>query len=215
MKLIPDKEIVQIPIKDNGEKLVYIKDFCPEIVIRLGKYIKKEGKKFIKDSCFVRESVAKRLKVAQKYLPKGYRLMLRCGHRALNIQRKRYNWMYSKIKKKYPDWNKEKLKEETSKCIAPIDIVPPHSTGGAIDISIIAPNGRQLDMGTRLGEFNKKTYTNSNEISKTAKRNRKLLSSVMKKVGFVNYPTEWWHWSYGDRYWAAVLKKKYSIYKGI
>jgi zinc D-Ala-D-Ala dipeptidase len=18
----------------------------------------------------------------------------------------------------------------------------------------------------------------------------------------VNYPTEWWHWSYGDRYWA-------------
>jgi D-alanyl-D-alanine dipeptidase len=20
----------------------------------------------------------------------------------------------------------------------------------------------------------------------------------------VNYPTEWWHWSYGDRYWALM-----------
>ena len=20
----------------------------------------------------------------------------------------------------------------------------------------------------------------------------------------MNYPTEWWHWSYGDRYWALV-----------
>ena len=23
-------------------------------------------------------------------------------------------------------------------------------------------------------------------------------------AGFVNYPTEWWHWSFGDRYWAFV-----------
>jgi D-alanyl-D-alanine dipeptidase len=21
-------------------------------------------------------------------------------------------------------------------------------------------------------------------------------------AGLVNYPTEWWHWSFGDRYWA-------------
>jgi D-alanyl-D-alanine dipeptidase len=25
---------------------------------------------------------------------------------------------------------------------------------------------------------------------------------VLTAVGMVNYPTEWWHWSYGDRYWA-------------
>jgi hypothetical protein len=24
----------------------------------------------------------------------------------------------------------------------------------------------------------------------------------MQAHGFVNYPTEWWHFSYGDRYWA-------------
>ena len=215
MKLIPDKEIIKIPIKDNGEKLIYIKDFCPEIAIKLAPYIKKESKKIRKDAIFIRESVAKRLRVAQNNLPKGYRLMLRCGYRALSIQKKMYNRMYNKLKKKNPQWNKEKLKDETSKLIAPIDIVPPHSTGGAIDISIVNPHGKELDMGTKIGIFIKETYTDSNKISRTAKKNRKLLISVMKKAGFVNYPTEWWHWSYGDRYWAAVSKKKYSIYKGI
>ncbi|ABX41733.1 hypothetical protein Cphy_1358 [Lachnoclostridium phytofermentans ISDg] len=24
------------------------------------------------------------------------------------------------------------------------------------------------------------------------------------KGGFVNYPTEWWHWSYGGCYWAFL-----------
>jgi D-alanyl-D-alanine dipeptidase len=26
----------------------------------------------------------------------------------------------------------------------------------------------------------------------------------MTEAGFVNYPLEWWHWSYGDKYWARV-----------
>jgi len=215
MKLIPEKEIIKIPIKDNGEKLVYVKEFCPQIIINLALYIKKENKKSCKEATFVREGVAKRLVVAQNNLPKGYRLMLRCGYRTLSLQKKMYNKRYDKLKKENPQLSKEKLKDETSKFIAPIDIVPPHSTGGAIDISIIGPNRKELNMGTKIGTFTEETYTNSSKISKIAKKNRKMLISVMTKAGFVNYPTEWWHWSYGDRDWAAVLKKKYSIYGGI
>jgi D-alanyl-D-alanine dipeptidase len=215
MKLIPDKELIKIPIKDNGEKLVYVKDICPKIVIRLGTYIKKEGKKSCIDACSVREDAARRLKLAQSNLPKGYMLTLRCGHRSLTIQKKRYEWMYRKLKKKYPQWNVKKLREETSKCVAPPDIVPPHSTGGAIDLSIVGIDGKQLNMGTQLGRFSEKTYTSSKKISSISRKNRKMLISIMSKAGFVNYPTEWWHWSYGDRYWAAVLKRKYSIYDKI
>jgi D-alanyl-D-alanine dipeptidase len=123
--------------------------------------------------------------------------------------------MHNALKKKHLDWSMEKLKLETSKCVAPLDIVPPHSTGGAIDISIIGPDGRQLDMGSRLGRFTEKTYTGSNKIPLEARKNRSLLINVMTNFGFINYPTEWWHWSYGDQYWAAALKKKYSIYGGI
>ena len=215
MKLIPEKEIIKIPIKDNGERLVCVKEFCPQIIINLALYIKKENKKSCKKATFVRESVAKRLVVAQSNLPKGYRLMLCCGHRTLSIQKKMYDKRYDKLKKENPQLSKEKLKDETSKFIAPVDIVPPHSTGGAIDISIIGPNQKELNMGTKIGTFTEETYTNSSKISKIAKKNRKLLISVMTKAGFVNYPTEWWHWSYGDRDWAAVLKKKYSIYGSI
>jgi D-alanyl-D-alanine dipeptidase len=28
----------------------------------------------------------------------------------------------------------------------------------------------------------------------------------------VNYPTEWWHWSFGDRYWAYVTGTGRSHY---
>jgi len=31
-----------------------------------------------------------------------------------------------------------------------------------------------------------------------------LLGRVLGGAGLVNYPTEWWHWSYGDRYWALM-----------
>jgi D-alanyl-D-alanine dipeptidase len=141
--------------------------------------------------------------------------MLRCGHRSLSLQKKRYLWAYGNLKKKHPHWNPEKLRDETSKCVAPLDIIPPHSTGGAIDLSIIGPDGRQLDMGTHLGRFNETTHTNSNKISGLARKNRNLLIKVMTRAGFINYPTEWWHWSYGDQYWAAALKKKSSIYGGI
>ncbi|WP_281286552.1 M15 family metallopeptidase [Herbidospora galbida] len=31
-----------------------------------------------------------------------------------------------------------------------------------------------------------------------------MLGTALTEAGLVNYPTEWWHWSYGDRYWAHV-----------
>jgi D-alanyl-D-alanine dipeptidase len=31
-----------------------------------------------------------------------------------------------------------------------------------------------------------------------------VLGDALSGAGLVNYPTEWWHWSYGDRYWALV-----------
>jgi hypothetical protein len=47
-------------------------------------------------------------------------------------------------------------------------------------------------------------YMASPSISPEARANRQVLCGVLTKVGLVNYPTERWHWSYGDRYWAYV-----------
>lgn len=217
LKIIPDSELANIPIKDNGEPLVFINDFVPEVVVRAPKYIRKEGKKFIKQASMLRIGVAKRLKIAQKLLPHGYKLVLRSAYRSIAIQQITYQKTFNKMRTNNPEWSLDKLKNEVSKFVAPIDIVPPHSTGGALDVSIIGPNNKQLDMGTRMGQDSdlERTRTDSNQISATAFRNRKLLTKVMSSTGFINYPTEWWHWSYGDKYWAAKLKKKHSIYSSI
>lgn len=34
----------------------------------------------------------------------------------------------------------------------------------------------------------------------------------MTAAGFVNYPSEWWHWSYGDRYWAVCEKQPHALF---
>ena len=43
-------------------------------------------------------------------------------------------------------------------------------------------------------------------------RNRQLLYEVMTGVGFVNYPLEYWHYSYGDYYWAKANGVDSAIY---
>jgi D-alanyl-D-alanine dipeptidase len=35
---------------------------------------------------------------------------------------------------------------------------------------------------------------------------------VLDGAGLVNYPTEWWHWSFGDRYWALTTGAAAAVY---
>jgi zinc D-Ala-D-Ala dipeptidase len=35
---------------------------------------------------------------------------------------------------------------------------------------------------------------------------------VLCREGLVNYPTEWWHYSYGDRYWALATGAAAALY---
>ena len=38
---------------------------------------------------------------------------------------------------------------------------------------------------------------------------------VMTAAGLVNYPREWWHFSYGDRYWACVTGSAQARYGAV
>ncbi|QNP68429.1 dipeptidase [Streptomyces roseirectus] len=55
-------------------------------------------------------------------------------------------------------------------------------------------------------------YTHAANIGAEARANRRLLIDALGAVGLVNYPTEWWHWSYGDRYWAMVTGAACALY---
>ena len=71
-------------------------------------------------------------------------------------------------------------------------------------------------MGTAVNASPEETqgacYTQGGGIPGEATRNRGLLIGAMAAAGFVNYPTEWWHWSYGDRYRAYAFGKPAAIY---
>lgn len=207
--LISDSRILKVSIKENNEPLVDLQKF-PQILLDTRK-----GE--ASDSFFkLRESVLKKLLGAQKYLPKGIRFLVIEGHRLLSLQNKYFQNYSEKLFKNHPDWDKARIYKEASIFVAPPDIVPPHTTGGAVDLTLATEEGKELDMGTPMNispiRCDEACFTSAENISKEAKANRQLLIKAMSKAGFVNYPTEWWHWSYGDKYWAYFKKKSFAFY---
>jgi D-alanyl-D-alanine dipeptidase len=96
--------------------------------------------------------------------------------------------------------------------IADPKLSPPHASGGTFDLTIVNRKDEELDMGTKLNSVNSKSNTFNEKISKKQMANRLILFSTLEKVGFVNIPSEWWHYSYGDQYWAIYYKKAHAIY---
>ncbi|MEM0372860.1 MAG: M15 family metallopeptidase [archaeon] len=196
-----DKELKKkISVMDNGEPLVRIADACPGLSV----YWK---------NLMVREGVAKRLVKANSYLPKGYCLRVTDAYRSMKKQKELYEGFRRTMKKRHPKWSSKKLNEYCTVYVADPGLAPPHVTGGAVDVTVLGKNGRKLDMGP--SNLSSASRTFSEKISKKARNNRMILVKAMKKAGFVNYPLEWWHWSYGDRLWAYCKKKNHAIYGNV
>ena len=85
----------------------------------------------------------------------------------------------------------------------------PHSTGGAVDLTIIDPQGNLLEMGSEFDESSERSLPNYyvdrlDPSSRLAHENRELLSGAMSSAGFRRLTHEWWHFSFGDQNWAVL-----------
>jgi len=209
-------EIMKIPIQECEEELVDVKKKYKNVRVATGK----ECPQIHSDaSSFVRKTVAEKLRKAQSHLPNGIKFKILEGFRPISIQKKIFKERMDYLKKQNPKWNEKKLFRETAFFVAPWENTPPHSTGGAVDLTLVSTSGKELILGTNFKDVYDDIYDNScftdADVSKDAETNRKILISALKKAGFVNYPAEWWHWSYGDRYWAFFKKKNVAIYGSI
>ena len=74
----------------------------------------------------------------------------------------------------------------------------PHSRGVAIDLTLIGPNGKDLDMGTGFDAFTPLSHHGALAISPDAQRNRHILLGIMTTAGFDFYRNEWWHYQLFD-----------------
>jgi D-alanyl-D-alanine dipeptidase len=70
----------------------------------------------------------------------------------------------------------------------------PHSRGVAVDLTLIGPDGRDLDMGTAFDAFTPLSHHGNFDIPAAAQRNRHLLLGIMTAAGFDFYRNEWWHY---------------------
>ena len=70
----------------------------------------------------------------------------------------------------------------------------PHSRGVAIDLTLIASDGKELDMGTEFDAFTPLSHHGSIAIPAEPQRNRFLLLGLMSAAGWDFYGNEWWHY---------------------
>ncbi len=88
-----------------------------------------------------------------------------------------------------------------------LDTPPPHSTGAAIDITLVDDRGILVDMGSPIDEMSPRSKpqhfaNSSNPADQQYHHHRQLLCQIMNYAGFVRHPEEWWHFSIGDQLWA-------------
>lgn len=194
-------------IKDNKEPLVDIRKACPGVLIGVPRRILKEY------GALVRKSIAKMLNQAQKNLPKGIKPLIEEAWRPVWYQKAIYESFIKDFSKSHPKWSKKRLEKEVKKYVAPWKgrRVSGHLTGSAIDIRITR-KGRKIPMSTKKLSYQDDSKTYCKKLPSYLQKNRQVLIEAMTKAGFVNYPREFWHWTYGDYRWAKIKRKKRVIY---
>ena len=70
-----------------------------------------------------------------------------------------------------------------------------HNKGGAVDITLVDMDGKELDMGTDFDYFGKRAYHDNVDLPHEILNNRKLLKETMEAHGFWSIRTEGWHYN--------------------
>lgn len=86
---------------------------------------------------------------------------------------------------------------------------PPHTTGAALDITLLDEHGVPVPMGSAIDAIGRLALPHcfadsTSQTDQLFNSNRQLLAEVMAAAGFQRHPFEWWHYSRGDQLWALM-----------
>ncbi|WP_221568515.1 M15 family metallopeptidase [Alkalihalobacillus sp. TS-13] len=222
----PLEDWKQVPIRENKEELISLKNVDSELLVVVPQY-HEMGLPGALNDCYVRREVAIKLVDAARNLPNGHKLMIWDGWRPFAVQKQLYDSYLMKLSQEHPEWSEERLREGTRQFVSypsESEAAPaPHITGGAVDVTVVDGNGDPLPMGTEFDDFNEQAWTHYydekkadgeklSEEEETFLKNRKLLNHVMTSSGFTNYPAEWWHFDYGNQWWAKRSEEPAAKY---
>lgn len=169
---------VEIP---NDSTFVNLKDYSKDFVYNM-KYATTDN--FLKtkvydcEACYLRYKTVKALiKANEKFMKRGYRIMLFDCYRPLDIQKKMWTIVSN------PSYVADPAKGSI------------HNRGGAVDITLVDSTGNQLDMGTPFDHFGIEASHDYEYLSEEVKDNRKLLRKLMTRSDFRIFDSEWWHYN--------------------
>ncbi len=128
--------------------------------------------------CFLRLKTVQALIAANNdFKKKGFKIKLYDCYRPLSIQKKMWEIVSN------PEYVADPKKGSI------------HNRGGAVDISLVDLNGKEVDMGTPFDFFGIQASHNYTQLSNEIKSNRKYLKKIMIKNGFNSFDSEWWHYN--------------------
>lgn len=206
--LLADPRVVGTPVAECGEPLVDLRGVG---TLRL------DGRKRDPAGAFahLRRGVVSRLEQAQALLPPGLRLLVVEGYRPPALQERYFTEYREELRALDPGSTGTALDRAASRYVSPPDVAP-HCAGAAVDLTLVAEDDEELDLGTAVNaspeESAGRCYTGSPDVPPPARAHRRILGAALSAAGLINYPTEWWHWSYGDRYWAVVTGAPAALY---
>lgn len=162
----------------------------------------------------LRQAVYDRIKKAAAHLPENLTFMIYEAYRPRARQIALWNEIMEKVKQSYPQADDGELALRCNTFIAnPYKVGSGHQFGCAVDITLFdTKTGREADMGCGVQEFCGRCKTDTPLITPDQRANRDLLRGALHREGLVNYPPEWWHFSYGDRQWAIQLNRAETLY---
>lgn len=128
--------------------------------------------------CYLRYKTVKALVLAnRKFMEKGFKIKLFDCYRPLDIQKKMWKIVSD------PQYVANPAKGSI------------HNRGGAVDITLVDFEGKELDMGTSFDFFGKEASHDYPNLSKQVKNNRNLLRKIMIQENFNSFDSEWWHYN--------------------
>ncbi|HWB39246.1 MAG TPA: M15 family metallopeptidase [Candidatus Saccharimonadales bacterium] len=73
---------------------------------------------------------------------------------------------------------------------------PNHTNGLAIDVTLAYKDGELLDMGTDFADSSPKAQADAEGLTYEQLSNRSFLAEGLAQFGFVQLPSEWWHFDF-------------------
>lgn len=162
----------------------------------------------------VREGTFHCLVRASRALPADWQLVIRAGFRPYEVQLAVLAAFMDESKARHPDWSEAQHLAQARTFVAdPRVVCPPHVTGGAVDVDVRSrETGMLIDMGCPPNTDSEISFLHSDLVTSEQYDNRMTLLRAMLTAGFAPNPHEWWHYQYGETYWAAFYGHKATLY---